>query len=133
MSTSQLPAAEQGIVAAVSGDTLMDYTGTIAQWVRLSGSEDEAKAFDYVAETCRGFGMKVERYGVEALVSWPGKATMQSTKSASMMFFRISPSFDWLDDIEPFARTKPASPVGARWWMKCCTQAKLALPAGGVP
>ena len=24
-------------------------------------------------------------------------------------------------------------PVGARWWMKCCTQAKLALPAGGAP
>src|SRR5437867_12512291 len=58
---------------------------------------------------------------------------MQSTRSASMMFLRISPSFDWLDDIDPLASTKPASPVGARWWMKCCTQAKLALPAGGTP
>ena len=34
---------------------------------------------------------------------------------------------------EPFASTKPAMPVGARWWMKCCTQAKFALPAGGTP
>ncbi len=50
-----------------------------------------------------------------------------------MMALRISPSPDWLDDIEPLARTKPAMPVGARWWMKCWTQAKLALPVGGVP
>ena len=52
-----------------------------------------------------------------------GNATMQSTKSASMMALRISPSPDWFDDIEPLASTKPASPVGAKWWMKCCTQA----------
>ncbi len=50
-----------------------------------------------------------------------------------MSALRMSPSPDWLEDMEPLARTKPASPVGARWWMKCCTQAKLALPAGGVP
>ena len=56
MSTSQLPAAEQEIVAAVSGDTLMDYTGTIAQWVRLSGSDEERRAFDYVEEQCRAAG-----------------------------------------------------------------------------
>jgi hypothetical protein len=35
--------------------------------------------------------------------------------------------------MEPLARTKPAMPVGARWWMMCCTQAKLALPTGGLP
>ena len=37
---------------------------------------------------------------------------MQSTRSASMRFLRISPSPDWLDDIEPLASTKPATPVG---------------------
>ena len=36
-------------------------------------------------------------------------------QSASMMALRISPSPDWLDDIEPLANTKPRSPVGARW------------------
>ena len=30
-------------------------------------------------------------------------------------------------------RPQPATPVGARWWTMCCTQAKLALPLGGVP
>ena len=58
---------------------------------------------------------------------------MQSTRSASMMARRMSPSPDWLDDMEPLASTKPAVPPGARWWRKCCTQAKLALPAGGAP
>ena len=36
-------------------------------------------------------------------------------RSASTMALRISPSPDWLDDIEPLASTKPARPVGARW------------------
>ena len=58
---------------------------------------------------------------------------MQSTWSASIRFFLIPPSPDWADDMEPLASTKPATPVGARWWTMCCTQAKLALPFGGAP
>jgi hypothetical protein len=48
---------------------------------------------------------------------------MQSTRSASTIALRISPSPDWLLDIEPLANTKPATPFGARWWTMCCTQA----------
>ena len=58
---------------------------------------------------------------------------MQSTMSASIIALRISPSPDWLELIEPLASTNPAMPLGAKWWMKCWTQAKLALPVGGVP
>ena len=58
---------------------------------------------------------------------------MQSIRSASIMFLRICPSFEVLLLMEPLARTKPAMPCGARWWMKCCTHAKLALPTGGSP
>lgn len=75
--TQQFPPAEQALIAAVSGDGLLSYTTTLAQWVRLSGSEDEARAFDWVAATCRGFGMRVERHAAEVLVSWPGKATLE--------------------------------------------------------
>ena len=39
---------------------------------------------------------------------------MQSTRSASTMFLRISPSPAWLEDMEPLASTNPAKPVGAR-------------------
>ena len=58
---------------------------------------------------------------------------MQSTTSASIIARRISPSPDCVDDIEPLASTTPAVPFGARWWRMCCSQAKLALPTGGVP
>ena len=39
---------------------------------------------------------------------------MQCTKSASMIFLRISPSLDWLDDMDPLARTNPATPRGGQ-------------------
>src|SRR2546427_12178914 len=58
---------------------------------------------------------------------------MQSTKSKPMIAFLISPSPDWLEDIEPLAKTKPAIPPGARWFIMCSTQAKLAFPTGGIP
>ena len=67
------------------------------------------------------------------LNSCPGSAMMQSTRSSSMIFLRISPSPDWLDDMAPLASTNPAMPRGDRWCRKCWTQAKLAFPEGGIP
>ena len=93
MSIGQLPAVEQELVAAVSGDTLMEYTESLARWVRLSGSEDEAKAFDYVAEVCRGFGMRIERHAAEALVSWPGRATLEVLSPERRSFPCITHAF----------------------------------------
>src|SRR5665647_1499537 len=58
---------------------------------------------------------------------------MQSTRPRSTRFLRISPSPDWLDDIDPFANTKAATPVGDNLLAMCCTHAKFALPAGGTP
>ena len=58
---------------------------------------------------------------------------MQSTRSASTSLRRISPSPDCFEDNEPLASTNPAVPFGARWWTKCWTHAKFALPAGGSP
>jgi hypothetical protein len=93
MSTSQLPATEQSLVADVSSDTLMEYTRQIARWVRLSGSEDEAKAFAYVAEVCRSFGMQVAQHEADALVSWPGKATLEVLAPEQRGFPCITHSF----------------------------------------
>ena len=44
--------------------------------------------------------------------SCPGSAMMQSTRPASMIFLRISPSPDWLEDMEPLDSTNPAAPWG---------------------
>ena len=48
-----------------------------------------------------------------------GRATIHSTKSASIKARRISPSPLCPEDMEPLARTKPACPVGARWCSMC--------------
>ncbi|HUZ02594.1 MAG TPA: hypothetical protein VMU89_19775, partial [Thermomicrobiaceae bacterium] len=49
------------LVGEVSADRLMEYTGTIAQWQRLSGTPEERHAFDYVEQTLRGFGFATTR------------------------------------------------------------------------
>jgi len=55
----------------VSADRLMQDTAEIARWVRLSGSDDERRAFDYIAETLQGIGLKTELYEPTCLVSLP--------------------------------------------------------------
>lgn len=68
---------EQALCDAVSPSKLMAYTRGVSKWVRLSGSEDEGKAFDYVEETLRGLGLDVRRETHDALVSWPGAASLE--------------------------------------------------------
>jgi len=69
---------EQALCDAVSPSKLMQFTRGVSKWVRLSGSEDEAKAFDYVEETLRGFDLDVRRETHDALVSWPGSASLET-------------------------------------------------------
>ncbi|HEV2439009.1 MAG TPA: M28 family metallopeptidase [bacterium] len=69
---------EQALCDAVSPTKLMQFTRGVAKWVRLSGSEDEAKAFDYVEETLRGFDLDVRRETHDALVSWPISASLET-------------------------------------------------------
>src|SRR5438874_3738473 len=68
---------EQALQDAVSTDRLMQDTRTIAQWVRLSGSDEERRAFDYVEEQCRAAGATVNRYNPECYISWPGPASLE--------------------------------------------------------
>lgn len=65
------------IVRSVSVERLMEHTGMIAQWVRLSGSEDEAKSFDYIESVLRGLDLPVRRLSHDAYVSLPGKASLE--------------------------------------------------------
>lgn len=65
--------------------------------------------------------------------SWPGRATMHSTRSASIRARRISPSPPELELMEPLASSRAIEPFGARWWSMCWIHAKFALPCGGVP
>ena len=70
-------AAMGGLFQKVSAERLMEYTRTIAQWERLSGSDDERRAFDYAEETLRGFGFETTRYAPVCLTSLPGAASLE--------------------------------------------------------
>lgn len=60
----------------VDRDRLMEVTGGIARWVRLSGSEDERKAFEYVADLMRDRGCEVTIHEPTCLVSLPVSAEL---------------------------------------------------------
>jgi len=55
----------------VSADEAMAHTREIARWVRLSGSEDERKAFDYIARVLGGYGLTTTIHEPTCLVSLP--------------------------------------------------------------
>ncbi len=71
---AELDGTEKFVVDSVSRERLMQDTETLAQWVRLSGSEEEREAFDFVEEALRGLGLETERYMGRAYVSLPEAA-----------------------------------------------------------
>ena len=76
MSTAALPDIENEITSAISADRLMADTAAISQWVRLSGSEDEAKAFEYIAGVLRSLGVEPVLYRAPAYISLPESAEL---------------------------------------------------------
>ncbi len=71
-----LSSEERSIVEAVSADRLMSDTETMAQWVRLSGTEDEARSFDYVEGVLREMGLTTTRHTGWAYISLPESAEL---------------------------------------------------------
>jgi len=55
----------------VSVDEAMRHTAAIAQWVRLSGTDDERAAFDYIDGELRGYGLTTRLHLPTCLVSLP--------------------------------------------------------------
>lgn len=71
---------------AVAVEQLQAHNAAIAAFERLSGSAEEAAAFDYIAAQCAAFGLEVRRYAVEALVSLPGTAALTITAPEAQRF-----------------------------------------------
>lgn len=61
----------------VSADEAMTHTREIARWVRLSGSEDERKAFHYIDEVLRGYGLTTRIHTPTCLVSLPVSGALE--------------------------------------------------------
>jgi hypothetical protein len=64
------------IVGSVSGERLMADTEEIARWVRLSGTEEERAAFDYVEKVLGDLGLRTTRHAARAYVSLPDGAEL---------------------------------------------------------
>src|SRR5947209_2094319 len=71
-----LSAWEQHVVGEVSIDRLMEITRTLAQWVRLSGSQDEMRSLEYVRGLLDEYGFQTDLIMHDAYISLPGKASM---------------------------------------------------------
>lgn len=68
--------ARDRIAGSVSPERLMADTEEIARWVRLSGSEEERAAFDYVEQTLGDLGLRTTRRLARAYVSLPESAEL---------------------------------------------------------
>ncbi|MDF9839404.1 MULTISPECIES: M28 family peptidase [unclassified Paenibacillus] len=68
---------EQELLSEVSEVNLMGFTAQVAREVRLSGSEEEYRAFEYVKETLEGFGLSTELLESDAFISLPGVAALE--------------------------------------------------------
>ncbi len=79
MAVAALTGEEQRLVEEVSAERLMEATEAIAQWVRLSGTPEEAQAFDWIEGQLREYGLETTRYSHPALVSWPESASLTVT------------------------------------------------------
>jgi Iap family predicted aminopeptidase len=97
------------LVDAVSADRLMEYSSTLAQWTKLSGSPEERVAFDYIENTLRGWGLETERFSPQCLVSWPLSAALTDLATGTS-FACITHSFS--TSTEPDGVTAPLVYVG---------------------
>lgn len=65
------------IEAEVSSALLDRHTRAISQWVRLSGTEDERRAFSYVRSELESYGYEIDEYESEALIGYPGDSSLE--------------------------------------------------------
>jgi hypothetical protein len=72
----ELSDLEGKIIGSVSPERLMSDTETIAQWVRLSSSEEERASFDYVEDVLRDLGLETTRHTGWAYISLPESADL---------------------------------------------------------
>lgn len=80
----------------VSQSELMRHTETIGQWVRISGSDDERKAFDYIKSVLDGFGYQTTIYESDALIGYPVESRLEmalpTTRTIACNGYSLSPA-----------------------------------------
>ncbi len=111
------------ITDQVSARSLMEYTKSIGQWVRLSGTPEELRAAQYVQGVLEGLGYESRLILHDAYISLPGKASLAV----------VSAGGGGAGTTGATAATGGAGAVGATWDFACITHSMgLATPPGGV-
>ena len=59
------------------GRLLMRHLRAVSTEVRLSGSPEEARAFDYIEHELKGWGYDVRRYSLDAYTGYPERAWLK--------------------------------------------------------
>lgn len=72
-----LTVIEREIISHIDANQLMDFNREIAKEVRLSGSEEELRAFKFAQKTLESFGLETELSFHEAYISLPRKASLK--------------------------------------------------------
>lgn len=75
---TDLNETQKSLVEAVSADGLMAYTAEIAKEVRLSGSPEELRAFEYAKSVLDGLGAETALTFHDGFVSLPLSAELQA-------------------------------------------------------
>ncbi|KIL48481.1 M28 family peptidase [Jeotgalibacillus soli] len=72
-----LKSIQNQLIEEVNQELLMEFTKNVASEVRLSGTEEELRAFDYVKAKLEEFGLEAELTLSDAYISLPGKALLK--------------------------------------------------------
>src|SRR6476660_1202419 len=77
-----MPIQENDLLTQVSRERLWETNSAIAQWVRLSGSEEEREAVEYLKTTLEGYGLHTTLLEHPALVSYPLESKLEVIDAA---------------------------------------------------
>ena len=70
----------------VRQDELMRHLRAVSAEVRLSGSPEEARAFDYIERELKSWGYDVKRYSLDAYTGYPEQAWLKLTSPQQVEF-----------------------------------------------
>ena len=74
---------EQKVLSEVSSQLLMKHTQEISKYVRISGSEDEARSLEYIKRILAGYGFRMKEHRFDAYIGYPETAALHVTSPES--------------------------------------------------
>jgi hypothetical protein len=109
----------RSLESEVSRDRLMSVTEGIARWVRLSGTQEEMSAVEYVRSLLDGYGLETELIFHDAYISLPGPASLMTVEGEELACithsFSISTGPDGIEfDLCDCGQGTPAELASAR-------------------